>query len=234
MPYQDGPFPPRSTPAALPAGQLFFQGFHQVGEMQVKVGQVVGGDDGPVAAIFGVGQEVSQVHGPRQALGGYGEGCHRVQAQKRQVHEVVLGQGARVQVGVDEAQALEAALGAALPGEVGDEQTLGVPHDDVGHHPGPVHQDPHLAVHFPGDVGQLAGQLRGDQFMGGHLAAVEALQPLGLLVLQSGEIAKRPVDNGSFEPFEKRYLGDRARDLRSLPSPQPPSQPAQGIDKAGL
>ena len=173
------------------------------------------------------------MHGPRQALGVYGEGCHRVQAQKRQVHEVVLGQGAGVQVGVDEAQALEAALGAALPGKVGDEQTLGVPHDDVGHHPGPVHQDPYLAVHFPGDFGELAGQLRGDQFMGGHLAAVEALQPLGLLVLQSGEIAKRPVDNGSFENKKNLLIitnsifGRSIRDLievSALPPSPPPCQ----------
>ena len=87
----------RSRPEAPrplgPAGQLLFQGVHQLGEMQVKVGQVVGGDDGPVAAIFGVGQEVGQLHGPRQALRAYGEGRHRVQAQKGQVHEVVLGTG---------------------------------------------------------------------------------------------------------------------------------------------
>ena len=167
--------------------------------MQVEVGQMVHGDQRPVAAVFGVGQEVSQVHGLRQTLGGDGEGRHRVQAQQRQVHEVVLGQGARVQVGMDEAQALEAAPGAALPGKVGDQQSLGVPHDDVGDHPGPIHQDPHLAAQFPGDFGQLAGQLRGDQFTGGHLAAVEALQPLGLLALKTGEIAKWPVDDGSFE-----------------------------------
>jgi hypothetical protein len=99
---------------------------------------------------------------------------------------------------VDEAQTLEAAFGAALPGEVGDEEALGVPHDDVGDNPGPVHQDPHLAAHLPGNFGKLAGQFRGDQFPGGHLAAVEALQPPGLVVLQSGEITKRPVDVCSF------------------------------------
>jgi len=66
---------------------------------------------------------------------------------------------------------------------VGNEQTLGVPHDDMGHHPRPVYQDPRLAMHFMGNLGELAGQFRADQLMGGHLAAVEALQPPGLVVL---------------------------------------------------
>jgi hypothetical protein len=68
----------------------------------------------------------------------------------------------------------------------------------MGDESGPVHQNPHLTVHFMGNFGELPGQLRGNQLMGGHLAAVEALQPPYLLVLQSGKIAKRPVNGCSF------------------------------------
>ena len=83
---------------------------------------------------------------------------------------------------MDEAQPLEAAPGAPLPGQMGDEEPPGVPHDNVGYHAGPVHQDPHLTVHFPGNFGQLPGQLRGDQFPGRHLAAVEPFQATALVV----------------------------------------------------
>ena len=104
------------------------------------------------------------------------EGGHRIQAQQGQVHEVVLAQGAGVQVGVDQAEALEAALDAPLPGQGGNDQALGVPHDDVGHRALAVHQDPDLAVQLGGNFRQLPGQLRGKQVGRRHLAAVQALQ----------------------------------------------------------
>jgi len=84
-------------------------------------------------------------------------------------------------MGVDEAQAFETAPGTPLPGELRNEEALGISHDDVGDRAGPIHQDSYLAVYFPGDFGQLPGQLRGDQFTRRYLAAVEPLQPLGLL-----------------------------------------------------
>ena len=87
-----------------------------------------------------------------------------------------MAQGAGVQVGVDQAEALEAALDAPLPGQGGDEETLGVADDDVGHRALAVHQDPDLPADLGGNLGQLPGQLRGQQLGRRHLAAVQALQ----------------------------------------------------------
>ena len=84
-------------------------------------------------------------------------------------------------MGVDQAEALEAALDAPLPGQGGDDQTLGVPHDDVGHHALAIHQDPDLPADLGGNFGQLPGQLRSNQLGRRHLAAVQALQGPGLM-----------------------------------------------------
>ncbi len=116
------------------------------------------------------------LHGPRQAVGAGDERRHRVQAQQGQVHEVVLGQGAGVQVGVQQPQALEAAMGAALPGQRRNDQSPGVAHQDVGDQPLAVQEHPHLAVQVLGEFRQLPGQFRGEQLGGRHLAAVEPLQ----------------------------------------------------------
>ena len=90
-------------------------------------------------------------------------------------------QGAGVQVGVDQAEAFEAAFDAALPGQGGDEETLGVADDDVGHGALAVHQDADLPADLGGNLGQLPGQLRGNHLGRGHLAAIQALQGPGLM-----------------------------------------------------
>ena len=114
--------------------------------------------------------------GPRQAVGAGDDRRHRVQAQQGQVHQVVLGQGAGVQVGVQQPKALEAAMGAALPGQRGNDQPLGVAHQDVSDQPLPVQEHPHLPVQVLREFRQLPGQLQGEQLGGRYLAAVEPLQ----------------------------------------------------------
>ena len=117
---------------------------------------------------------MGDLNGARLAVG-HAERGHHVQAQQGQVHKIILAQGAHVQVGVDQAEALEAAFNAPLPGQGGNEQALGVPHDDIRHHALAVHQDPDLPADIGGNLGQLPGQLRGKQFGGRHLAAIQAL-----------------------------------------------------------
>ena len=70
---------------------------------------------------------------------------------------------------MDQAQALEAAFGAALAGQGRNHQALGVAHQDVGHQALAVQEHPHLAVQVPGDFGQLPGQFGGEQLAGGTL-----------------------------------------------------------------
>jgi len=84
-------------------------------------------------------------------------------------------------MGMDQAEALEAALSAALPGQGGNNQALGVPHQDVAHHALAIQEHPYLPVQGTGDFCQLPGQLRGEEQGQRHLAAVEPLQ-LAILV----------------------------------------------------
>ncbi len=173
---QDGPFPAPALAGGLHPGQFFFQRGHQGGEIQVQTAGIGGVQDGPAAAVQRPGQQVRHLDGSRQAVGAGDDGGHRVQAQQGQVHQVVLGQGAGVQVGVQQPQALEAAMGAALPGQRGNDQPLGVAHQDVGDQPLAVQEHPHLPVQVLREFRQLPGQFRGEQLAGGDLAAVEPLQ----------------------------------------------------------
>ena len=161
---EDGPLPAPALPAPPPPGPILLPG-RPPGRRNrgPRLPGCAGIDDGPVVPVQRLGQEVGHLDGPGQAVGDRERGRHRVQAQQGQVHQVVLGQGAGVQVGVDEPQALEAALGAPLPGQRRNHQALGVPHEDVGDQALAVQQHPHLAVQVLGDFGQLPGQLRGQQ-----------------------------------------------------------------------
>jgi hypothetical protein len=118
---------------------------------------------------------VGNLDGARLAFG-HAECGHRIQAQQGQVHEIVVAQGATVQVGVNHAEALEAALDAPFPGQGRNHQALGVTHDDVGHRALAVHQDPDLAAQLTRNFRQLPRQLRGKQLRRRYLAAVQALQ----------------------------------------------------------
>ena len=172
---QDGPLPAPALPGRLHPGQLFFQGGHQGGKIEIQAAGIRGIDHGPVMPVQRPGQQVGHLDGPRLAVGAGSDGRHRVQAQQGQVHQVVLGQGAGVEMGVDQPEALEAAFGAALPGQRGNHQALGVPHQDVGDQALAVQEHPHLAVQVLGNFGELPGQFRGKQTGGGNLAAVEPL-----------------------------------------------------------
>lgn len=68
-----------------------------------------------------------------------------------------MTQGAFVQVGMDEAQPLEATPGATLTWELRNKESLGIPHDDVGNDSGTINEDSHLAMYFPRNFGELPG-----------------------------------------------------------------------------
>ena len=193
-PDKDGPLPAPVGRSLRHPVQLLFEGVHQGGEIQLQGAHLVGVENGPVVAVQRLGQEMRHLDGAGQALGGDREGRHRVQAQQGQVHQVVLVQRGPVQVGVDEPEALEAALDPPLPGQRRNHQAFGVPHDDVGDEALAVQHDPHLTVQVPGDLRQLPGQLRGQEFPGRHPAAVQPFQPLILVGLDAGEITEGSMD----------------------------------------
>ena len=170
-PDQDGPFPAAARPGGGQAGKFGFQGSHQGFKIQLESAHLPGLDDGPIMAIHRLRQEMRDLEGAGLTIGG-AEHRHCIQAQQGQVHEIILAQGAGVQVGVDQPKALEAAFTSPLPRQGRNEQALGVPDDDVGHRALAVHQDPDLPAELPGNLGQLPGQFRGEHLGRRHLAAV--------------------------------------------------------------
>ncbi|OGR05026.1 MAG: hypothetical protein A3K23_04955 [Desulfobacca sp. RBG_16_58_9] len=175
-PDEDGPLLAAASRRRRRPGKFFLQGRHQGLKVQVQAARLPGLHDAPVMAVQGLGQQVGHLHRPRLAAAHRQDG-HRVQAQQGQVHEVVLVQRGAVQVRVNQTQALETAPGAPFPGQGRDQQALGVPHQDVGDESLAVQQNPHLPVQVLGDLRQLPGQFRGQEFRGRHPAAVQPLQP---------------------------------------------------------
>lgn len=83
-------------------------------------------------------------------------------------------------MGMDAPQSLEPAFAAAVAAEIGDEDLLVVPHDGEADLTLAVADDPYLASDFVGELAEVAGELRGDDLLGGDLAAVDPLQGLDL------------------------------------------------------
>ena len=148
---------------------------------------------------------------------------HQVEAKEGEVGEVVLGEGLALEVGVNAAQPPQAAAPQAEAGEVGNHDLPVVSHDDMFHRPLAVDDNPQLAVDFPGALGQVAGQFRGDDLGRRDTAVKNPLQGLDLARLQAREVAaenhglsrtkKGPVRGAFFQ-----YRVETGRHIRrSLP-----------------
>jgi len=61
---------------------------------------------------------------------------------------------------------------------------------DVGHRARAVHQHPHLAADLPGQLGELAGEVVGEEPVGGKPALCEAAELLDVVGLQAVGIAE--------------------------------------------
>ncbi len=152
--------------------------------MEVRCGEDLG------APAAGAGrQQVGVVDPSRQAVAADGKRRHQIEAQQGEVGEVVLGEGLSLEVGMDAAQAAQAAAAEAEGGEVGDDDLAVVADDDVDDGPLAVDDHPELAAQLEGALAQVAGQFRSDQLIGGDAPAVDPLQGLELARLEAGEIA---------------------------------------------
>ena len=134
------------------------------------------------------GEQIGVMHRTRQAVIADAQGHHQIQAQQRQVVEVVLRQGLALEVGMDAAQAPQAAAAEAIAAEIRDDDLPVVTDDDVQHRPLAVENDADLPVQLPGALGEIARQFRTDQLAGGNPSPVDALERLQLTRLESGEV----------------------------------------------
>ena len=139
----------------------------------------------PHLAVRVVGQEVSDEDPARLATGADRDRRHQVEAEERQVGEIVLGQRLAAQVRVDQAQPAEAPRAAAQTSDVRQHQLRCVPHDDVLDRTSPVDQDPDLAVELRRDLAHGGGELVRNHLTRRHAPPVDALQRLDLAGLEA-------------------------------------------------
>ena len=141
-------------------------------------------------AFGGAGEQVRHVDRARVAVRSHADRGHEVQAQQRQVREVVLGQGLVVQVGVNAAQAAEASgSGPVVVGRRDDDAARVADHDE--HDPaGAFDQHPDLAPDLMRQQAEVAGELGRDEDLGRHASPVEVFQATGLVRLEPGAVAE--------------------------------------------
>jgi hypothetical protein len=97
-------------------------------------------------------------------------------------------------MGVQTTKAAEAALGHALPLQVGKEDLPGVADAHPLDFSLAVDEDPDLAPDVPRDFGELPGELLGDQGPRGQLPLVELLQAVTLARLEPDDVAFETVN----------------------------------------
>ena len=95
----------------------------------------------------------------------------------------------------------EAALGDALPLEVGKDDLPGIADADPLHLALAIDEDPHLAPDVPRDLGEMARELLGDQGAGRELALVELLEPVSLAGLEPDDVSFETVNGQSLLMF---------------------------------
>jgi len=99
-------------------------------------------------------------------------------------------------VGVEAAETAEAALGDALPLQVGEDDLPRVADPNPLHFALAVDEDPHLAPDLPRDLGELAGELLGDEGSRRKPSLIELLQPVAFARLEPDDVAVEAVNGG--------------------------------------
>lgn len=136
-------------------------------------------------SVPAAGQQMGDVRPAGQAVGLGLHGHHRIEAQEREVGDVVAREPVPVEVGVDAAQSPETSPPGPQASPVGHLDGVAVPDHHVGYRPAAVDQDADLATDLAADLGQLAGEVVGDETLGGQTAAREALEGANLAGLES-------------------------------------------------
>ncbi len=193
---EDGPFPAAHRPDRGAAGQLVLQRRQSGGQVRLFSVDVRQGVRLPVGAVAVGGNQMRPVQDARQAVLQHAHRGHQVQAQQRQVGEVVAGERLGLEVGVDQAQAAQTDLPGTGPADVRKFQLLRVPHHYLLHLALAVQQDTDLAVGLARDFREVAGQLGADNLVGGDAATVGVTQALQLAGLEPEGIAGDVVQAG--------------------------------------
>jgi hypothetical protein len=117
------------------------------------------------------------------------QGADEIEAQERQVGQVVRGKLLPGQVGVDQAKPFEAAGGGAEAVQGGDEDVVMGADDDIGDLPPAGDEEAELAVDLAGELRELAGQFVGDDPLRRDPPPIELTDPLDLGRREAGQVA---------------------------------------------
>ena len=115
----------------------------------------------------------------------HGHGSHQIKFEQGQVHEVVLGQGLVLQVGVHAPEAFQTPSARPVFFDVGDNNLLVVANHDMGNPTLAVNQETNLAADFKRKLGKRLAELWRNNKGGRGSATVEIVQAADLVCLES-------------------------------------------------
>ena len=137
------------------------------------------------------------MHLARKAEVGALDGCDQVEAEQGQVGQVVRAEGLAVEVGVDQAQAAQAAAPGPVAPQARDGDLSGVPDVDLLNPAAAVEQHPDLSSDLTRDLRKAAGQLGGDDLVLLDASLVKLGQAGFFAWLESEQVAFEVLDRQS-------------------------------------
>jgi hypothetical protein len=128
------------------------------------------------------------------------DGADKIEAQQRQVREVVRGELFAAQMGVDQAEPPETAGGGAEAVEARNQDVVVRPDDHIGELAPAGDQNADLAVDLPGEFREPASEVVGDDPVRRDAPPVELSDPLDLIRPEAGQVAVDLFDGRSSIP----------------------------------
>jgi hypothetical protein len=153
-----------------------------------------------------------QVRGP--PVGPHPDGGDQVQAQQRQVDQVVPGQRLVAQVRVHQAQAAEAAPSGADTADLGQVDARRVADEHVLDLAAPAHQDADLAFDLARQLAQVGRQLGRRDLGGTEPPPVDPLERVLLARLEPGRIPRDGVQGAEVSTAPAPMMAQRSAETR--------------------
>lgn len=126
------------------------------------------------------------------------QGADEVEAQQREVRQIVRGEVFAGQVRVDQTESAETAGGGAKTLQGRDQDVVVRPDDDVSDLTPAGDQQPDLTVDLAGEFRERPGQLVGDDPLRRDAPPVQLADPLDLCRSETGQVAVNLFDGRSF------------------------------------
>ncbi len=117
------------------------------------------------------------------------QSADQIEAQQREVRQIVGGELLAGQMGVDQAEPPESAGGGAEAVQSRDEDVVMGAHDNIGDLPPAGDEEADLAVDLPGKLRQRPGQFVGDDSLRRAAPPVELPDPLDFRRSEAGQVA---------------------------------------------